>query len=76
MAFDDKIMLLQQGYTGEPLIYDNPLVYNSTNLGFDTRGRLRAPTIRWSSHTEQTMSTCGSVHTASYQRETTRRPSR
>lgn len=37
LGYSDKIMLLEQGYRGQPLIYDNPAVYNATNLTFDSR---------------------------------------
>ncbi|MDG6925905.1 MAG: DUF2079 domain-containing protein [Nitrososphaerota archaeon] len=37
LAYSDKILLLKQGYTGSPVLYNNPEVYNASNLVFDTR---------------------------------------
>jgi hypothetical protein len=31
-----SVMLLKQGYTGDPLVYQNPTVFNSTNLIYDS----------------------------------------
>lgn len=36
VAYSDKIMLLQQGFTSSPLLYNNPTVYNASNLVFDS----------------------------------------
>jgi uncharacterized membrane protein len=36
VGYSDKIMLLEEGYVGSPLLYNNPAVYNATNLVFDS----------------------------------------
>jgi len=36
VGYSDKIMLLKEGYTGSPLLYNNPDVYNATNLVYSS----------------------------------------
>jgi uncharacterized membrane protein len=43
VGYSDKVILLEEGYQGQPLVYDNPPFYNSTNLVFDTRWTVMGP---------------------------------
>jgi uncharacterized membrane protein len=43
VGYSDKVMLLENGYAGSPLLYNNPGVYNATNLDTDPRATTGEP---------------------------------
>ena len=43
VAYSDGVLLLKSGYEGQPLLYVNPTIYNTTNLAYDPNSTTQGP---------------------------------